>query len=232
MNKPLENCTFVIFGVMGNLSRIKLLPALYHLDVEGLLPEGLQVLGVGRRKVITKEWFKTLESDLQNTVRGGLDKTVFKRFCSRLSYLNVGLKELSNYKKLAKTLEHDRFPKNIAFYFSLPPNIYGSVVSHLGKLGLLKEDQGWRRVVVEKPFGTNLESAQNLQRHFDKYLSESQIFRIDHYLGKETVQNLQVFRFANVLLEPLWNRNYIDHVQITHSETIGIGSRGSYYDDP
>ena len=230
-SSKLEDCTFVIFGVTGNLSRIKLLPALYHLDAEGLLPEGIKILGVGRREIETDKWLNELENDLKDTVRGGLDQAIFKQFCNRLSYSSVALNEANNYQRLAKNLEQDDFSKNMAFYFSLPPNLYGAVVSQLGEAGLLKEKHGWRRVVVEKPFGTNLESAQDLQRHFDKHLNESQVFRIDHYLGKETVQNVQVFRFANLLLEPLWNRNYIDHVQITHSETIGIGSRGSYYDD-
>jgi len=231
MKQPLENNTFVIFGATGNLARTKLMPALYHLNAENLLPEDLKVLGVGRRLADRKEWIAELEGDLKDRVRGGLDKKLFKNFCSKLEFFNGGLREPKNYQDLAEFLNQPQFNKNISFYFSLPPNLYGSVVTHLGGAGLLEEDQGWRRVVVEKPFGSNLESARDLQRHFDKHLTEAQIFRIDHYLGKETVQNVQVFRFANLLLEPLWNRNYIDHVQITHSETIGIGSRGSYYDE-
>ena len=231
MNKPLENSTFVIFGATGNLARTKLLPSLYHLDMENQLPEGIKILGVGRRISDRQAWIEELQGDLKDRVRDGLDKVVFKRFCSRLLYFQGGLKIPENYQDLLNYLQQQNLPQNIAFYFSLPPNLYGSVVSNLGKVGLLKENDGWRRVVVEKPFGVNLESARDLQRNFDKYLNEAQIFRIDHYLGKETVQNVQVFRFANLLLEPLWNRNYIDHVQITHSETIGISSRGSYYDE-
>jgi len=231
MKQALDDCTFVIFGVTGNLARSKLLPALYHLYVENLLPEGVRILGLGRRIADKKAWIVELEADLNDRVRGGLDNEAFKRFSNRLAYFHGGLKNHENYQKLAEYLQNKDFPRNIAFYFSLPPNLYGAVASHLGKVGLLKEEQGWRRVVVEKPFGSNLESARDLQHHFDKYLNEFQIFRIDHYLGKETVQNVQVFRFANLLLEPLWNRNYIDHVQITHSETIGIGSRGMYYDE-
>ena len=231
MNKPLENSTFVIFGATGNLARTKLLPSLYHLDMENQLPEGIKILGVGRRISDRQAWIEELENDLKGKVRGGLDKKLFKNFCEKLEFFNGGLRETANYQLLSEFLQQAQFSRNISFYFSLPPTLYGSVVTHLGKAGLLKEDQGWRRVVVEKPFGNNLESAIDLQRHFDKYLKETQIFRIDHYLGKETVQNVQVFRFANLLLEPLWNRNYIDHVQITHSETIGVGSRGSYYDE-
>lgn len=231
MKKTLDDCTFVIFGITGNLSRIKLLPALYHLDAEHLLPEGIKIVGVGRDKIAHKEWLTSLKEDLNKKVRGGLDSKIFERFCGRLNYLSMNLKEPESYQTFAKTLENDSYPKNIAFYFSLPPSLYGDVVSKLSVNNLLDEKEGWRRVVVEKPFGTNLESAKNLQRQFDKYLNENQTYRIDHYLGKETVQNVQVFRFANILLEPLWNRNYIDHVQITHSEDIGIGSRGGFYDD-
>lgn len=230
MNKPLDNCTFVIFGATGNLARTKLLPALYHLDADGLLPEKIKILGVGRRIADREAWITELEGDLEDRVRGGLDKAVLERFYNRLAYFQGGLKSYENFEKLAEFLQQEDFPGNIAFYFSLPPSLYSAVAGHLGKVGLLNQEQGWRRVVVEKPFGSDLESARDLQHHFNRYMEESQIFRIDHYLGKETVQNVQVFRFANLLLEPLWNRNYIDHVQITHSETIGIDTRGSYYD--
>lgn len=226
----LDNCTFVIFGATGNLARTKLMPALYHLDEEGLLPADMKIVGLGRRLANKDEWKNELYEDIKTKARGGIKEEVFNTFTSRLDYLQVSLKDESSFHTLAEFLNHNIFPENMAFYFSLPPTLYGSVAHQLGKTGLLEEKQGWRRVVVEKPFGYNLESAKNLQHQFDKHLEENQIYRIDHYLGKETVQNLQVFRFANLLLEPLWNRNYIDHVQITHAETIGIGSRGSYFD--
>lgn len=230
MNAPADNCTFVIFGVTGNLARTKLLPALFHLHADRLLPEKFRIVGVGRRIDSREAWLAELKQDLAERVRGGFDERHCEQFCTHLDYYQSGLRVADDFQKLASLLADERFPTNIAFYFSLPPSIYGKVAGELGKVGLLDEEQGWRRVVVEKPFGSDLESATDLQRHFNKYLDEKQIFRIDHYLGKETVQNLQVFRFANLLLEPLWNRNYIDHVQITHSETIGIGSRGAYYD--
>ena len=230
MKQPLENCTFVIFGATGNLARTKLMPALYHLDEGGLLPDGMKIVGLGRRIANKEEWEAELYKDIEVKARGGIKADVYQSFVSKLDYLQIGLKDESSFQLLAEFLSNDVFPDNIAFYFSLPPTLYGSVANQLGKTGLLKETQGWRRVVVEKPFGYNLDSARDLQHQFNKHLEEKQIFRIDHYLGKETVQNLQVFRFANLLLEPLWNRNYIDHVQITHAETIGIGSRGSYFD--
>jgi glucose-6-phosphate 1-dehydrogenase len=230
MKKPLDNCTFVIFGATGNLARTKLLPDLYHLDADDLLPEGIKIVGVGRRLANRDEWIAELAEDLKDRVRGGLNQDIFTRFCNKLDFFQGGLRDKESYQTFNTFLQQADFPDNIAFYFSLPPSLYGPVAGHLGKVGLLNQEQGWRRVVVEKPFGSDLESARDLQRHFEKYMDESQIYRIDHYLGKETVQNVQVFRFANLLLEPLWNRNYIDHVQITHSETIGIGTRSKYYD--
>ena len=230
MNKPLDNCTFVIIGATGNLARTKLIPALYHLYVDNLLPKGIKILGVARSIADRKEWLAELKQDLQDRARGGLDEAVFKGFCNHLDCLRSGLKSSEDYQQLNDYLGKEKFSKNIAFYFSLPPSMYASIATSLSEVGLLTEEQGWRRVVVEKPFGSDLETARNLQMHFEHYLNESQIYRIDHYLGKQTVQNVQVFRFANLLLEPLWNRNYIDHVQISHAETIGIGSRSVYYD--
>lgn len=230
MKIPLDNCTFVIFGATGNLARTKLMPALYHLDEAGLFPGDMKIVGLGRRIANRDEWIAELYEDIKARARGGIKEDVFQSFASRLDYFPISLKDADSYASLSDFLGQASFSGNMAFYFSLPPTLYGSVASQLGQAGLFEEDCGWRRLVVEKPFGYNLESAQNLQLQFDQYLSEKQIFRIDHYLGKETVQNLQVFRFANLMLEPLWNRNYIDHVQITHAETIGIGSRSSYYD--
>ncbi len=230
MNLPLEKCSFVIFGATGNLARSKLMPALYHLEAAGLLPEGMKIIGLGRRIDSLEAWRKELYQDIKPRARGGLCEETFKTFSSRLEYLAISLKDEQSYTQLADFLRQDGFPANMAFYFSLPPSLYGGVATQLGRSGLLNQDRGWRRVVVEKPFGYDLSSAQALQQQFDQYLDEAQIYRIDHYLGKETVQNLQVFRFANIMLEPLWNRNYIDHVQITHAETIGIGDRGGYYD--
>jgi glucose-6-phosphate 1-dehydrogenase len=230
MKQPLDDCTFIIIGATGNLARSKLIPALYHLFRDNLLPENINILGVARSISDRKIWLQEIKSDLAKHARGGLDKAVFEKFCNHLDCLRSGLKSMEDYQQLSDFIDRKKFSKNIAFYFSLPPSLYASVSASLSNVGLLSEGQGWRRVVVEKPFGSNLETARDLQHHFEQYLNETQIYRIDHYLGKETVQNVQVFRFANLLLEPLWNRNYIDHVQISHAEDIGIGSRSAYYD--
>ncbi|MCK5902688.1 MAG: glucose-6-phosphate dehydrogenase [Cocleimonas sp.] len=231
MKKPLDECTFVIFGATGNLARIKLMPALYHLDEAGLLPDHMKILRVGRREDNREEWLDELRTDISDKARGGLNEAVFSAFISRVDYQQTNLNDAESFQALSDYLTQEHLSSNIAFYFSLPPFLYADVANQLGQTGLLNEDNGWRRIVVEKPFGSDLNSARDLQQQFDKHLVENQIYRIDHYLGKETVQNLQVFRFANLLLEPLWNHNYIDHVQITHAETIGIESRGSYYDE-
>ena len=227
-----EPCTYVIFGATGNLSRIKLMPALYHLDVANRLPEGTRIVAVGRRAWDLPTWLSEVEDMVKTKVKADFDPLVFKRFSARFAYHQGDIQHAPSYTLLATLLANTAvFSGNIAFYLSISPADFGTVLGFLSDNHLFNEEDGagWRRVIIEKPFGYDLESAQALQKRISHYLREEQIYRIDHYLGKGMVQNVLVFRFANVMLEPLWNRNYIDHIQITHSESIGIDSRGDYY---
>lgn len=226
-----EPCTYVIFGATGNLARLKLIPGFYHLDMEQKLPEGTRIIAVGRRPWDRETWLAEVKAMLSEKDGIEPDSTLFARFRERLDYHRGNMDEVECYQKLATTLQdHPQPSKNMAFYLAISPGDFSLVIDNLSQVGLLNQEYGWRRVVIEKPIGYDLESAQALQKRLEKYLSEEQIYRIDHYLGKGMVQNVLVFRFANVMLEPLWNRNYIDHIQITHAEDMGIGSRGEYYD--
>ncbi len=227
----LDPCTFVIFGSTGHLARTKLLPALYHLDRAGRLTDDMAVVCVGRRAWDTPYWRDEASKILQAKLGEALDSEVLNRFRGRLQYFRADIHDEEAFKRLQEVLETTpNFPANAVFYLSLAPTEYRPVARHLADNGLSEETSGWRRLVIEKPFGYDLEDAQVLNHSLHRGFAEQQIFRIDHYLGKETVQNVFVFRFANLMLEPLWNRNYIDHVQITHSETAGIEDRAAYYD--
>ncbi len=231
MAKKIDPCTLVLFGASGNLSRIKLMPGLFRLDAAGRLPENMVILSVGRGEVSREAWQADIKGMLDAKFKNGYDEEVFKRFIARNHYHSNPPTDPNAFKKLAEKLSDESvFPQNLAYFLSVRPTDFATIVAQLSGVGLVDESKYWRRVLIEKPFGTNLPSAQALQAELTKYLKESQIYRIDHYLGKSAVQNIMLTRFANAMFEPLWNNAHIDHVQITNNETLGVGDRTTFYD--
>jgi glucose-6-phosphate 1-dehydrogenase len=236
LERTAEPCIIVIFGASGDLTRRKLLPALYRLVQERLLPAEFAIVGLARTEMNSEE-FRALmkEAIVEFSEDKSVDEEVWNSFAQGLHYLTADINNPDDYAKLSELLtqvDQERGTQgNRIFYLSVAPKFYGEAVKQLGEHGMAKpEGKSWVRVIVEKPFGTDLESARALNRELLEYLDESQIYRIDHYLGKETVQNLLVFRFANGIFEPLWNRQYIDHVQLTNAEMVGVEGRGGYYE--
>ncbi|OJZ18231.1 MAG: glucose-6-phosphate dehydrogenase [Thiobacillus sp. 65-29] len=222
-------CTFVIFGATGNLATNKLLPALYHLEAAARLSESLNIIAFSRREWDTARWREHVRTTLAERIKGDTDSPVFGRFLARFIYQQGDLNDVESYRSLAAHLPPETACSATVFYLAIKPSEFAAVVQNLEAVGLNKP-RGLNRIVVEKPFGEDIESARMLNQLLHQHFDEEQIYRIDHFLGKETVQNLLVFRFANTLIEPLWNRNFIDHVQITVAESIGIEKRGEYYD--
>jgi glucose-6-phosphate 1-dehydrogenase len=228
-------CIIVIFGASGDLTKRKLIPALYNLAKEKLLPDNFAVVGYARREIGTAAFRERMKADTTEYAGSDLDPEVWKWLESRLYYQRGDLQTPEHFADLQKVLteldaKHGT-QGNLLFYLATAPDLFAPVVQRLEALGLTAEtDKRWRRAIVEKPFGHDLGSARELNRELRRSLDERQIYRIDHYLGKETVQNLLVFRFSNGIFEPIWNRRYVDHVQITVSETLGVEGRGGYYD--
>ncbi len=220
----------VIFGVTGDLSKRKLMPALVRMLCCGLVHTDSKILGVVNNR--TEEvWLNLVREGMQQfSPEIVADETRWQKFKSRLIMVPGDLGDETTYQRLAESLETLGGKKNAMFYCAIPPEWYGKVTQGLHKANLANEDEGYRRLVIEKPFGHNLASAQALNKELQSVFNEDQIYRIDHYLGKESVQNLLVYRFANSIMEPLWNRNYVDHIQISTSETLGIEYRAKYYE--
>jgi glucose-6-phosphate 1-dehydrogenase len=225
--KKSANQILVIFGASGDLTKRKLIPALYDLYIQELLPEKFVVLGASRTKLSDEDFREKADEFIEGNSK-------VETFRKMLYYEPVSPTEPDDFKKLKKRLkalekEHSIEP-NYIFYLSTPPSVYGNIAENLSEAGLSKSEDYFRRLIVEKPFGTDLDSAQKLNVDLLNYFDEKQVYRIDHYLGKESVQNMLVTRFSNGIFEPLWNRNFIEWVEITSAESLGVENRGGYYD--
>jgi glucose-6-phosphate 1-dehydrogenase len=231
---PVPPTTLVIFGATGDLAHRKLLPALYNLAHEGALPERFKLVGIARREKSNEDFAEECRASIREYSRRQPDEEVLDGLLAHVQYIASSFDDPEGYKTLAKTLDQlDQEagqPLNRDYYLSTAPEYFGLIVEQLKDAGLHRHDAADVRIVIEKPFGHDLESARELQQAVSRVFRERQVFRIDHYLGKETVQNVMAFRFANMMFEPIWNRNFIDHIQITGAEDIGIGSRAGYYD--
>ena len=225
----------VIFGASGDLTQRKLAPALHSLTCRGLLPEDSHVIGVARSELSDEAFRDRIYEGIANYARlkPGICE-LWSEFASRHCYLTGDYDQPSTYTDLAarlKRLDNERGTHgNRLLYLATPPELYPTIIEQLGRAGLNRSERGWTRIIVEKPFGHDLNSARDLNAQVHAVFDEQQVYRIDHYLGKETVQNIMTLRFANAIFEPLWNRNYVDHVQITVAETVGVGRRAGYYE--
>ena len=226
---------FVIFGATGDLASRKLVPAIFSLKMQGMLPDRFVLVGIGRTEYNTEDFREKMKDSILNfSEEKVMDDADFRGFLERIEYFRLNYTSTSDYEELRRYLSDIcnkcGIAANMIFYMATPPGIFETISLNLSRAGLAGQEGVFRRFIIEKPFGRDLESARRLNRILHGIISEDQIFRIDHYLGKETVQNLMVTRFANGIFEPLWNRNYIHRVEITSAESIGIENRGSYYD--
>jgi glucose-6-phosphate 1-dehydrogenase len=227
-------CVMVIFGATGDLTKRKLIPALCNLAEDNLLPKQFAIIGFAANDLDTESFRQILTEEIPKYTPAKVDLKIWDWFLERIYYVKGDFEDLAAYQRLKEQIEvadkqHNTLG-NKFFYLAVAPRFFYPIVKRLGEVGLTKENGHWARVVVEKPFGHDLESARQLNQQLKQVVSENQIYRIDHYLGKETVQNVMVFRFSNNIIEPLWNRNYVDHVQITAAEKVGVEHRGGFYE--
>ena len=226
--------TIVIFGASGDLAKRKLVPALFTLAAKNRLDDNVRIVGASRSPMSDDQFRDAMWDALQEFSDLKNRRHDWDRFARRLRYIPADIsnpEHFVNMKEQLEELEGDARPANRLFYLSIAPSLYLPAILNLGATDLALEDTGWRRVVIEKPFGWNLESAQALNREVHQVFQEEQVYRIDHYLGKESVQNLLVLRFANAIFEPVWNRNYVDNIQITVAESVDVADRAAYYDE-
>ncbi|HKE05841.1 MAG TPA: glucose-6-phosphate dehydrogenase [Blastocatellia bacterium] len=231
-----DPCVIVIFGALGDLAKRKLVPALFRLAGAGCLSSGFKVLGVAREQINDEEYRERMRAAAADSNEvGEIRDAEWRAFAGYLRYLQGDLTEIETYQRIAERLEQmalqEGASENHLFYLSIPPSVAPLIVHGLGIIKLSSEQKGWSRIVVEKPFGRDLESARALNDLIARVFDERQVYRIDHYLGKETVQNIIFFRFSNSMFEPVWNRNYVDYVEITAAETEGVGHRAGYYEE-
>ena len=230
--QEIEDQILVIFGASGDLTKRKLIPAVYNLFCRGFLPENYKIIGIGRTKYDSEVYANEVVVNNEHLKGGG--KKNREEFAKLIEYLPLQTSDQNSYQNLKEKIEEFTSSKglanNIIYYLSTPPKLYKIIAENLASVDLNKEKDGWKRLIVEKPFGYDLASAKALNREIQDFFFEDQLYRIDHYLGKETVQNLIVTRFANSIFEPLWNRNYIHRVEITSAESVGVENRGGYYE--
>ncbi|CAN5915091.1 glucose-6-phosphate dehydrogenase [soil metagenome] len=231
---PGDPCILIIFGASGDLTKRLLMPALYNLACDGLLPEQFAVVGIALDELTTDVFRERMSQDIQTFhTRKEFDPGPWEHLCSRLHYIPGNFGDSAAYDRLRELVgridAEQGVGGNVLFYMAVPPSLFGLISGHIKQAGF-DGPGGWRRIIVEKPFGTDLPSARQLNREILSHWNEEQIYRVDHYLGKETVQNVLAFRFANEMFEPLWNRKHIDHIQFTVSEAVSVEGRGGYYD--
>jgi glucose-6-phosphate 1-dehydrogenase len=236
--RVVEPCSIVIFGASGDLTARKLVPAFYQLFREKQMPDPFRIIGFARREKTDDSWREELRSDLERFSRTRpIEAETWAAFARNIVYCRGDISDPAAYPKLGERLAsfgQEPLRRNLLFYLATSPSHFAEVAEHLHQGGFLRKEQprdGWQRVVVEKPFGHDLASARQLNAELTRHVYEKQIFRIDHYLGKETVQNILMFRFSNAIFEQLWTRNSVDHVQVTVSEKLGVGTRGGYYEE-
>ncbi len=231
-----DGCAVVVFGATGDLTARKLMPALYNLSRERLLPSGFSVVGFARRDWSDEQFRAVMKEAVAQNSREPLQDDIWDSFARELHYVRSDFDDAAGYARLGERLQAQDAAHgasgNRLFYLATPPTAYAEIAHHIGEAGLAgARPRGWARLVVEKPFGRDLPSARELDQGLGQVFRERQIYRIDHYLGKETVQNILVFRFGNGIFEPIWNRRYVDNVQVSVAETVGVEGRGGYYEE-